>query len=158
MCVKISAPKKFMFFFARCSCSVPKGGAAEGKIYFNMGKLKQQACRVESQSREAAHMHTKATQHNNNHFPFVASRRWRHWWTRSCTLLRGRSQPPMLSDDVPTGNRSGSSVAVDSATWILLQGFTPIDCFEGNGCLGSRSILRLPTNTAKLMAEHEYTL
>lgn len=82
MCVKISAPKKFMFFFARCSCAVPKGGAAEGKIYFNMGKLKQQACRVESQSREAAHIHTKATQHNNNHFPFVASRRWRHWWTR----------------------------------------------------------------------------
>lgn len=99
MCVKISVPKKFMFFFARCSCAVPKGGAAEGKIYFNMGKLKQQACRVESQSREAAYIHTNPTQHNNTHFPFVASQRWRHWWTRSCNVTvsgpgEARSLPP----------------------------------------------------------------
>lgn len=72
--------------------------------------------------------------------------------------VSGPGKPPMLSDDVPTGNRSGSSVAVDSATRILLQGFIVIDCFEGNGCLGSRSRLRLPTNTAKLTAKHKYTL
>lgn len=63
----------------------------------------------------------------------------------------------MLSNDVPTGNRAIPEPPLTRRR-ILLQGFIVIDCFEGNGCLGSRSSLRLPTNTAELIAEHKYTL